>query len=131
MGIKYLWDSNTVIYYLQQQFPLKAEKFIDDLLIESQPCISAITEIELLCWKAATPDDEVILHNFLKEAFIIELEQPIKFRTAELRKINSIKLPDAIIAAAALIYDFTLITRNVGDFKKIKDLKMIDVWKLD
>jgi hypothetical protein len=48
MGIKYLWDTNTAIYYLQQQFPTSAEKFIDDLLKEESPVISAITEIELL-----------------------------------------------------------------------------------
>lgn len=53
MGIKYLWDTNTAIYYLQQQFPPGAEKFIDDLLMDEQPVISAITEIELLCWKTA------------------------------------------------------------------------------
>jgi hypothetical protein len=34
MGMKYLWDTNTAIYYLQQQFSLSAEKFIDDLLKE-------------------------------------------------------------------------------------------------
>lgn len=45
MGIKYLWDTNIPVYYLQQQFPKNAEKFIDDLLKEEQPIISAITEI--------------------------------------------------------------------------------------
>jgi len=49
MGIKYIWDTNIVIYYLQQQFPPAAEKFMDESLIDAQPCISAITEIELLC----------------------------------------------------------------------------------
>jgi len=28
MGIKYIWDTNTVIYFLQQQFPPAAEKII-------------------------------------------------------------------------------------------------------
>ena len=45
MGIKYLWDTNTVIYFLQQQFPPQAEKFIDDTLKNSKPAISVITEI--------------------------------------------------------------------------------------
>ena len=49
MEIKYLWDTNTAIYYLQQLFPPGAEKFIDDLLKDEQPIISAITAIELLC----------------------------------------------------------------------------------
>ena len=53
MGLKYLWDTNTVIYFLQQQFPPEAEQRIDSMLQLSAPCISAITEIELLSWKSA------------------------------------------------------------------------------
>ncbi|WP_198675460.1 PIN domain-containing protein [Pleomorphovibrio marinus] len=34
------------------------------------------------------------------------------------------KLPDEIIAATALTYDLTLLTRNIGDFKKIEGLKV-------
>ena len=49
MGIKYIWDTNTVIYYLQQQFPPSAERYMDNRVSESLPLISAITEIELLC----------------------------------------------------------------------------------
>jgi hypothetical protein len=54
MGIKYLWDTNTAIYFLQQQFPSVAEKFVDKILLDGEPILSAITEIELLCWKTPT-----------------------------------------------------------------------------
>lgn len=128
MGIKYLWDSNTIIYFLQQQFPPGAEKFIDDLIKVEQPVISAITEIELLCWKAATEKDLEVLHHFINDALVIELEQAIKFKTAEIRKTHRIKLPDAIIAATALVYDFTLLTRNVADFHNINNIKIINPW---
>lgn len=126
MGIKYLWDTNTAIYYLQQQFPPKAEKFIDDLLNDEQPVISAITEIELLCWKTDNDKDLELLINFIADAYVIELEQTIKFKTAEIRKIHRIKLPDAIIAATALVYDLILITRNISDFQHIVGLQVID-----
>ena len=33
MGIKYLWDTNTAIYYLKQQFPRSAEIFIDGRMV--------------------------------------------------------------------------------------------------
>ncbi len=128
MGIKYLWDTNTAIYYLQQQFPPGPEKFIDDLLKDEQPAISAITEIELLCWKAATEKDLEVLHNFINDALVIELEQPIKLKTADIRKAYKIKLPDAIIAATALIYDWTLLSRNISDFGSINGLKIINPW---
>ena len=128
MGIRHLWDTNTAIYYLQQQFPPNAEKFIDDLLKDEQPVISAITEIELLCWKTATEEDLKILHNFINDAFVIELEKIIKMKTAEIRKTVRIKLPDAIIAATALVFDFTLLSRNVSDFVNIEGLKIINPW---
>jgi hypothetical protein len=128
MGIKYLWDTNTAIYYLQQQFPTNAEKFIDDLLKKEQPVFSAITEIELLCWKTATEKDTEVLDDFINDALVLELERPIKLKTADIRKAHRIKLPDAIIAATALVYDLTLLSRNLSDFSGINGLKLINPW---
>jgi len=128
MGIKYIWDTNTVIYYLQRQFPPSAEKFMDNLADEALPVISAITEIELLCWKSATEKDLKVLHNFIDDVLIIELERPIKYKTADIRKRHKIKLPDAIIAATALVYELTLVSRNVSDFKIIDELQLINPW---
>lgn len=126
MGIKYLWDTNTAIYYLQQQFPQAAESFIDDLLKEQQPVISAITEIELLCWKTTTEKDMELLRNFITDSLVIELEQPIKLTSADIRKTQKIKLPDAIIAATAIVYNLILLSRNAADFKNINGLQVLD-----
>lgn len=126
MGIKYLWDTNIVIYFLQQQFPKSAGNFIDDTLTESQPAFSVISEIELLCWKTASKKDLATLHAFIDDAWIFELERDIKLKTADIRKAYNIKLPDAIIAATVMVYDLSLITRNIKDFKKIKELNLID-----
>lgn len=130
MGISYLWDTNTAIYYLQQQFSANAEKFIDDVLQKEPPVISAITEIELLCWKTANEKDIDVLQNFINDAFVIEIEQSIKLKTANIRKLYHVKLPDAIIAATALTYELTLITRNIKDFEKIEGLKIISPYNL-
>jgi predicted nucleic acid-binding protein len=48
-----------------------------------------------------------------------------------IRKKHKTKLPDAIIAATALVYDLTLITRNTSDFKCIAELKTIDPHSLN
>jgi predicted nucleic acid-binding protein len=37
-------------------------------------------------------------------------------------KTHKIKLGDAIIAATAIVYSLTLVTRNVDDFNNIKNL---------
>jgi predicted nucleic acid-binding protein len=63
MGVKYLWDTNTVIYYLQGHFKHSAELFVDGLLTRSHPAISAITEVELLCWKTDNAQDLALLHS--------------------------------------------------------------------
>ena len=126
MGIKYLWDTNTAIYYLQQQFPPSAEKFIDDTLKDSGAAISVITEIELLCWKTPTKKDVKVLHDFIEDALVFELEKEIKLKTAQIRKAHKIKLPDAVIAATALAYELTLLTRNVNDFKNIQKINLIN-----
>jgi predicted nucleic acid-binding protein len=131
MGIKYLWDTNTVIYYLQQQFSPGAEKFMDEILMGEQPIISAISEIELICWKTATEKDLQLLNNFIGDAHVIELEKPIKQKTAEIRKAHKIKLPDAIIAATAIVYDLTIISRNISDFKNIEGLVIIDPFSIE
>jgi predicted nucleic acid-binding protein len=126
MGIKYLWDTNTAIYYLQQQFSEKAEILMDEIVEDYKIIISAITEIELYCWKTATEKDLQILHSFVEDSTVIELEKEIKMTTAEPRKTYRIKLPDAIIAATSLVYNLTLITSNTKDFQNINGLQLLD-----
>lgn len=127
--MNYLWDTNTAVYYLQQHFPPSSEKFIDELLINKQPIISVITEIELLCWKSSKEEDLKVLRNFINVALVIELDQDIKFKTADIRKAHRIKLPDAIIAATANVYQLTLLTRNVSDFDGISGLEIMNPWE--
>ena len=129
MGLNQLWDTNTAIYYLQQQFPPSSEKFIDELLINKQPIISVITEIELLCWKTSKEEELKVLRDFINVALVIELDQDIKFKTADIRKAHRIKLPDATIAATANVYQLTLLTRNVSDFDEISGLEIMNPWE--
>lgn len=44
--------------------------------------------------------------------------------------MKRIDLSDAIIAATALVYDLTLITRNINDFTKISNLRVINPYDL-
>lgn len=103
---------------------------MDNILKESVPAISAITEIELLCWKSATKKDLTVLKSFITDSFVFELEQEIKDKTVELRKSYTIKIPDAIIAATALVNNLTLISRNAKDFEKIEGLVLINPFNL-
>jgi len=127
--MSYLWDTNIVIYYLQQQFPAFPEAYMDELLEQHTPVISAITEIELLSWKNASPQDITVIGDFIRDARVIELDPEVKIKTADIRKTFGLKMPDAIIAASALVHNLTLLTRNVSDFKKIPQLNIINPWE--
>jgi predicted nucleic acid-binding protein len=119
MELKYLWDTNTVIYYLQKHFPAAQEKLMDNIINDFQPAISVITEIELLCWKTATRKDLITLKNFISDCVVFELEQTI-------RKQSGLKLPDSLIAATALVNELTLISHNTSDFKRVSGLDLVD-----
>jgi hypothetical protein len=47
-------------------------------------------------------------------------------KTIEIRKTYKTKLPDAIIAATAMVYGFTMISRNLKDFKDITGLEVVN-----
>jgi predicted nucleic acid-binding protein len=83
----------------------------------------------VLCWKTSKEEALKVLRDFINDTLVIELDQDIKFKTADIRKAHRIKLPDAIIAATANVYQLTLITRNVSDFDGISGLEIMNPWE--
>lgn len=88
--------------------------------------LSVITRIELLAWPDASFHDLKIIQNFITSSIIYGLDEPIILETISIRKQYKTKLPDAIIAATALVNNLTLLTRNLSDFKKITGLEVTD-----
>ena len=56
----------------------------------------------------------------------MDLTNNIVEANIEIRKKHKTKLPDAIIAATALVYGLALISRNTSDFKNMDGLNVID-----
>jgi toxin FitB len=44
-------------------------------------------------------------------------------------KYRSLPIIDSLLAASAITHRFTLVTRNVKDFKDIKELRLINPWE--
>jgi predicted nucleic acid-binding protein len=65
------------------------------------------------------------MEDFVALATVIKVNRFIIKQTIVLRKTYRIKLPDAIIAATALVYNLTLITHNVKDFENIQGLTVV------
>jgi predicted nucleic acid-binding protein len=125
MGAKYLLDTNAVIDFSLLILPGKAHKKLS-FIIDTNPQISIINRIELLSFSNVS--SQII--DFTEEAHIISLDENIVIKTIELRKKYRMKLPDAVVAATALIYNLTLVTHNIIDFKNIKGLLLIDSYLL-
>lgn len=88
--------------------------------------LSVINKIEVLGFNGS-PSELLVFSEFIQAAQVIPLSEAVVQQTIEIRKIYKIKLPDAIIAATAMVHDLTLITRNTSDFYPIQQLPCINV----
>lgn len=126
MAGKYLIDTNAVIDYLSNKLPGNASNMLDEEALE----ISVIIRIELLAWGNAESQQLSILEDFINSVVVWSLDEPVIIKGIEIRKNFRIKLPDAIIAATAVVHELTLVTRNVNDFKNITGLRLINPWDM-
>jgi len=124
MGQEFLMDTNVIIGYLSKTLPDVASASIDEL----PAVISVITRIELLGWYDAPPAQLNKLQSFIDNVQVYDLNEEIILQTIALRQQHKIKLPDAVIAATALVHDHTLLTRNTEDFKNITGLNLQNPW---
>lgn len=125
MGTKHLIDTNIIIYLLNGSLPQAAIALLMPI-IDDEYFISIVSKMEVLGFEFATPADDIIAENFIEESNLLHLTEEIIKTTISLRKIVKIKLPDAIIAATALTYNLTLVSRNDKDFSKVPNLLYIN-----
>jgi len=55
------------------------------------------------------------------------LTDDIVKKTIQIRQKRKVKLPDAVIASAAIVNGLTLISRNTKDFKNIPNLEIVNL----
>ncbi len=125
MAERYLIDTSAVIKYLTIAFPAKGISFMDSI-VDVESIISFISEIELQVWNPPDPSDMIIYAEFINESKIITIEDAIIKKTIDIRKNQKLKVPDAIVAATAIVYKLTLVSDNDKDFTKVPGLKYVN-----
>jgi predicted nucleic acid-binding protein len=125
---QYLIDTNVVSDYLSASFP-SAGMALMDTAVDAIPNISIITQIELLCWNTDEATTENV-KSFIADSVVLDISPDVISHCVTLRKGKKIKTPDAIIAATALAYGYTIITANEKDFANIEGLKIINPHKV-
>ena len=116
-----LLDSNIIIYAHKPEY-----QNIRDFLKNKQVAVSAISYIEALGYPLISTEEKDSLHRFFTLAVLLPVSENVILTATELRQQKKMSLGDAIIAATALIYQKTLVTRNVDDFNWIEQLKLIN-----
>src|ERR1700733_5164244 len=125
MAERFLIDTSAVIKYLNETLPVNGLSFIDKI-VDHESIISFVTEIELQVWNPPDLDLLNIYQIFVSNSTIVGINDNIIQETIRIRKSFKIKLPDALIAATAIINDLKLIADNDKDFKKVPELKYIN-----
>jgi len=121
----HLFDSNILIYRLNDLLPPSATRRAETWISQGA-FTSVVTRIEVLGYPDQTSDEVQRASNLLNLFTEVPLRKPVVQTAIRLRRRQSIRFGDAVIAATALEYDLTLVTRNTGDFEWIDDLSLIN-----
>ena len=104
MEVKRLLDTNIVLYLLGGRLaePLKTGVYY----------LSFVTEMELLSYPSLSSAELDQLTGFLAEINVVDIDLEIKEAAIRLRRKHGLRLPDAIIAATALVLEAELVTND-------------------
>lgn len=113
---RFLLDSNIVIGILNGA--------IDPPVIGGDICISVITVMEVYALAGMSPDEERRIDDALRALRVLPLTVAVARRAGLLARTRRRGAPDLLIAATALTYGFTLITKNLRDYRGIPGLRV-------
>ncbi|MGH8476868.1 MAG: PIN domain-containing protein, partial [Methylococcales bacterium] len=90
-----------------------------------------ITEIELLSFPDLQVGEEQRIRDFLAVADRVAISEPIRDQAIALRRLHRLKVPDAIVAATAIVANAVLFS-NDGKLASIPNLMSFlrEVWSL-
>ncbi|CAA9303414.1 MAG: hypothetical protein AVDCRST_MAG56-5625 [uncultured Cytophagales bacterium] len=118
-------DTNVIIDYLSGKYENTVLGWLD-IQFERGVNISVINRIEALAFQFTDSEEHRLMHEFIAGSVVLPLNEHVADQTIRIRLANKVKLPDAIIAATALVFNMTLLPRNTSDFNKILDLKVLN-----
>jgi len=116
-----LLDSNIFIYATQVKYDS-----LRHWCMSKKICASNITRLEVLGYHNLIVEDEKDLYTLFEKSIIYPISSIIIDQAISLRQRKSMSIGDAIIAATALEYNETLVTRNEIDFEWVEGLKVIN-----
>ena len=119
------FDSNIIIRYLNGEGDV-----IGQLTAWRQEgrafIISSVTTAEVLSLKTLDSDDIERVKVFLKTFVSIPFGDGVAEVAAKCRRVYGLGLPDAAIAATAMILEMPLVTQD-KQFKRIREITVVEI----
>jgi len=122
--IKLLLDTNAIIALLKENEELKKATDTADAIF-----ISVISELEFRSFTNLSESDRNLFDSFTSIVDVFDLQSSnttLKNKIIEIRNTYRLKLPDAIIAATAIINNAIPVTAD-NDFKRVKELELMSI----
>jgi predicted nucleic acid-binding protein len=111
MNGKIIFDTNTLLNFFKGK--IDRNTFMETVS-GSLWFVSVVTRMELFAYSKLPADEEAEIRKFLKDCKVIPLNRRVEREAINFKRDTHRKLPDAIIAATAIVLDATLVTRD-GD----------------
>jgi toxin FitB len=108
-----LFDTDVLIEHLLGERPI-VERYAGS-------AYSSITRAELYSGRGA---EEAIIDRLLAAFDEISVDQRVAEEAGRIRRVTGLRLPDALIAATAVVIKRPLYTRNFRDFRVVKTLSL-------
>lgn len=121
-----LLDSNIIIYASQ---PENSE--IRQFIGKHNIVVSAISYVEVLGYHRLTENYKLYFEEFFSVVEVLPISNTVLDRSVTLRQMRRMTLGAAIIAATALVYGKTLVTRNIEDFRWIVEISLINPFEAE
>ena len=125
MPITALFDSSAVILYFNDALSAESFALMKQAIDNETGAISVITRAEVLAWPSHTAQS-------LQEAIVgmasfvqLAVDVGVADEAARIRRESNLKLPDALIAATALLRGLPVVTANARDFERVGQLQVV------
>jgi predicted nucleic acid-binding protein len=121
-----LIDSNIIIYAAK---PESSE--LRSLITEHAPAVSAVSYVEVLGYHKLSTQEREYFEMFFAAAPVLAISDDVLVQAVKLRQPRKMTLGDALVAGTALVYELTLVTRNIKDFDWIDRLSLLNPFTSD
>lgn len=120
-----LFDSNVIIRYLNGEPDIVEQ--LNTWREEGRAfIISSITTAEVLSLKTLSPEAIEKVKIYLRTLVSVPFDDAIADMAGQFRRVYNLELPDAAIAATAIMLELPLVTQD-QQFKKIKEIALIEI----